>query len=1121
MRKTVIFVAAVILGAGAYFALRNLPPELMADTAQTEEGREIQIAVLENDVDPNNDLLTVVRVEAPQNGTAVISDDGQFINYAPAQGFYGTDSFSYRAKDPDGAEATANVEVNVAFLTPNFHQRDAEASLAEMLSEPATSVYGSTIDVFLYEDASGDLREITIAGHADSLTCSVTSGAFANALLASGEREGDFLVAGAGRMSIPSLSEPSTQLLQFDPAVVEYDILANQLAYQRFFIQAGYSTLEDAAESLGMSLEEAQARLDEMRKDDAVAAYLTLLRPRRSAENFVSEALAIEEQSGLLRTHRLSYRLIEDVASRVKEAALAGGSQVVTFEDLLPSADSEAVVYVPMAQLATGEPVVITVPGTGLTPEAFSETAKLYRSDLEQAVSGSAEHRLRHATKLVERVEVQRSECETFSLDELDALRGGQSEICDKDGCVPDPDAPDITNREYCRNNVPFLMERYLSFKAEAEEVIRRLELVRQDSDIDRLDALTHAALLDSMLRDWALPFPRAQAAFDHWLEEERPLIWEAISEVMASEGIARSTLSGESVIFDVSLDGSELEIAVLHVVDVQRTRLVIDPGLGVTATVNPWELREITPAETDRTQITTNLTGVILKDPQAFFALLSANPQDIASRFFDEQMSALPVEGQDWENRRLEALQVTASEYRDGFYPTLTNALGQALNSEQAAWGYLLDLSNVAYVAEHGEYLGPEFRLSVAHVLMRGMLAYGGQAPSRAWMELKRYGNPDHSVSVSPRAEHLLFGKPFDDSIRSILAAAKKDDPDAFEVLIAAGSAPKPVAPTDEPRVETLLNRIVGQVEIARAALTMRNAIDSALLAFSSDGRAKVDELKLALEMPDDLDQLLIELSWNELNQLLAYFSETARFGELGPIEGNDFSSILFDAKNNLDARLRSLEPLLSQVRFGRDQEALVTRMLFDQGAYAEALRRLAPQKVPLSLLHTSLKWVPLDANLAAVPEQVSARMEGQSVVLTAQVAGEVTDVLRLDGLSTVDAREVLRNRPKTVVGWSEGEPIWEQLLISHVDVLSDVEKVSTIVQSTELNLPLLKAMVYACAVPATHILSAGGRCQPVSGSTRLYDRVGDTYVTFVLPDEREMRTLAVERFKRDLAWR
>ena len=90
----------------------NTPPDAVDDEAMTVLETSVDIDVLDNDTDPENDPLTVVSVEDPENGTvAILSNDN--IRYTPDNGFIGTDTFDYTISDGEGGEDTAEVSVVV------------------------------------------------------------------------------------------------------------------------------------------------------------------------------------------------------------------------------------------------------------------------------------------------------------------------------------------------------------------------------------------------------------------------------------------------------------------------------------------------------------------------------------------------------------------------------------------------------------------------------------------------------------------------------------------------------------------------------------------------------------------------------------------------------------------------------------------------------------------------------------------------------------------------------------------------------------------------------------------------------------------------------------------------
>lgn len=81
------------------------------DRALTFEDRPVTIDVLANDKDVDGDVLTLVSVSAPTDGTAVIAQNK--VIYQPKPGFNGTNVFSYLVTDGHGSPQQANITVIV------------------------------------------------------------------------------------------------------------------------------------------------------------------------------------------------------------------------------------------------------------------------------------------------------------------------------------------------------------------------------------------------------------------------------------------------------------------------------------------------------------------------------------------------------------------------------------------------------------------------------------------------------------------------------------------------------------------------------------------------------------------------------------------------------------------------------------------------------------------------------------------------------------------------------------------------------------------------------------------------------------------------------------------------
>ena len=104
--------ASVTLVTSTRFDAEDRAPTAAPDSTTTGRGRPVDIDVRANDSDADGDALSVQSVTQPQHGTASVEANGA-IRYTPADGFEGTDSFSYTVDDGRGATASAGVSVDV------------------------------------------------------------------------------------------------------------------------------------------------------------------------------------------------------------------------------------------------------------------------------------------------------------------------------------------------------------------------------------------------------------------------------------------------------------------------------------------------------------------------------------------------------------------------------------------------------------------------------------------------------------------------------------------------------------------------------------------------------------------------------------------------------------------------------------------------------------------------------------------------------------------------------------------------------------------------------------------------------------------------------------------------
>ncbi|MCI0393414.1 MAG: tandem-95 repeat protein [Chloroflexi bacterium] len=131
----------------------NDAPQAVNDAVVTPEDTAVTMAVLDNDVDVDGDILTVTAVTTPARGTAAINPDNT-ITYTPSADYEGPDSFVYTISDGNGGTDTALVIITITSENDNPVAVDDEATTDE-----DTAVVVSVMDNDL--DVDGDTLTVT------------------------------------------------------------------------------------------------------------------------------------------------------------------------------------------------------------------------------------------------------------------------------------------------------------------------------------------------------------------------------------------------------------------------------------------------------------------------------------------------------------------------------------------------------------------------------------------------------------------------------------------------------------------------------------------------------------------------------------------------------------------------------------------------------------------------------------------------------------------------------------------------------------------------------------------------------------------------------------------------
>ena len=98
----------------------NTPPVAVDDAYAVDQDEILTVeapGVLANDTDADNDTLTALLVSTTSNGTLTFNADGSFV-YTPRAGFFGTDTFTYKANDGEADSNVVTVTITVRKVKP-------------------------------------------------------------------------------------------------------------------------------------------------------------------------------------------------------------------------------------------------------------------------------------------------------------------------------------------------------------------------------------------------------------------------------------------------------------------------------------------------------------------------------------------------------------------------------------------------------------------------------------------------------------------------------------------------------------------------------------------------------------------------------------------------------------------------------------------------------------------------------------------------------------------------------------------------------------------------------------------------------------------------------------------
>jgi CshA-type fibril repeat protein/VCBS repeat-containing protein len=166
----------------------NDAPTAVDDSFGIDEDEVLTGAVLPNDTDPDGDALTVSLVSGVANGTLVLNADGSFT-YTPNANFNGTDSFTYRVTDADGASTTATVTITVEGINDPPNANPPLPNQTAVDSGSVSFAMGAE-----FTDADGDTLTFSATGLPPGLSIDPDTGEITGTLASSASANSPYVI---------------------------------------------------------------------------------------------------------------------------------------------------------------------------------------------------------------------------------------------------------------------------------------------------------------------------------------------------------------------------------------------------------------------------------------------------------------------------------------------------------------------------------------------------------------------------------------------------------------------------------------------------------------------------------------------------------------------------------------------------------------------------------------------------------------------------------------------------------------------------------------------------------------------------------------------------------------
>lgn len=1062
---------------------------------------------------------------------------------------------------------------------PIFRRFEKLPALPELMAQPPTYNYGSSIHFWTYHQPDGTLAEVAVTGHADSRTCKKISGLLFNTYLEKQLEREDLIVAGSSWFKLREDPKQRAELAQ-NPQVLEYlqvretyNLGKAALSMASVVPVESKSKVRSTVEDLEADLKKIMEQKAALEKDSAVERYLQNSKSGESLGVLIKEAQRIGQASGLVYFHRVPMDVAETVRLRIADAAKAQKPTTLTFDDLLTKVDGhEAVVLTEQVKTGSGEPIEISLPMAEFLVDSFEEAKRESHSAIERAMIGDAQDREEFYQRERRKYDEQRDNCRRMSPYEL--LREiALDQTCSNDGiCRKSKNPRRITNKDYCDIQIPHNIKLVNEWSESIQPLLTSIRADAAKKGEGKIDALDLAVLGESMLRNWALPVSDSQSAFDAWRQKQRTPIWRELLKRLARQGVRADVIGGENMIFNVRRQGENLVVRPVHIIDLARAVVVVDPRLGGTRLVDAWNERKV---------IETVTIGATIPSPDTFLAPLPKGTAGSAG--FDALRTFLSFEPSEgvkrlellWRNffpndeKRLDELVARNQNALEA--SEILTAVDELRNSPATKEQPLLHERRLRDLLKTHKNAPADYHLMLARdlamAILAAELAEGGSTHSEpsnsaVWAVVKTYANAEVLNNASQLFEKWNAENGQHDSEESAnqrLGALIKvlgrsevfgvSDPYRRGRVIVSAFLSEDAAVVIRESIAEAMKRdpiyvakAHRQEELPKEGSIGLNAMLDSTRATHSEGELEAFQLSRMRELLRyrSVAELAAMRLWGVdvpdyakvldiLRPAVAASAVNAALELTGPFErlksrlesdrapdtltrrelaGN----IMYGADRLLLRSRHLLDEYPDLLSVWRDYRAIAARIHFENGDYQKAIETLFSEDVPVALYAPELRVTLLNEKKEGRLGDLRIRRAEGLLTVGVLERDAITDVLRLEGLSSPVAAALEQHLSANLSRQSaQHGRLAERVLGLRVPLASGAQAFRTLIMDPKARPFLLKAMVYGCAPPASYLVSNEGHCDDSTPGGRKRDRIlQGVSVTVSVPTLSDVKTLA-----------